>query len=419
MKTHMKTLIRSEWRLLLFGFLMTFFSMPGQTLFISLFSAEIRGELGLSHGEFGGIYSLATLCSAIVLIWTGVLSDTWNLRRLSLTIICVLAITSLLMSQVTGIVTLFVVLFLLRQTGQGLMTVCGITALVRYLPQFRGRSAAIGSMGYGCAEALIPITIASVMLIVGWRTTWVITGVFVALTLIPLVFILLKGQAVRHQRYLQSIDDDAYQHNDATHHKHWKRSEVLRHVGFYLVIPAIMVHPLLFTGLTFHQIHLLSVKGWLLTEWTLLFLLYALVSTSSMMIAGILVDIFGAFRILMISPLFIALGFMLLSVATEIEMAAIALLCIAVNSGMYAASTAPFWIEAYGSRYVGAIKSLGYSFVVLFSAASPAIVGWLLDRGVEIESLLFYGALYALGALVLFIIGRPFFVVSRRGSQST
>ena len=49
--------IRSQWRFLLFGLLLAFFSSPGQTFFISLFSAEIRSELNLSHGDFGIIYA--------------------------------------------------------------------------------------------------------------------------------------------------------------------------------------------------------------------------------------------------------------------------------------------------------------------------------------------------------------------------
>ena len=40
--------MRVEWRFLLFGMTMAFCSSLGQTFFISLFSAEIRGELGLS-----------------------------------------------------------------------------------------------------------------------------------------------------------------------------------------------------------------------------------------------------------------------------------------------------------------------------------------------------------------------------------
>ncbi len=47
---------------------MTFWSSSGQTFLISLFSGEIRAELALSDGEFAGIYSLATLTSAVVMV---------------------------------------------------------------------------------------------------------------------------------------------------------------------------------------------------------------------------------------------------------------------------------------------------------------------------------------------------------------
>ena len=127
----MLKLIRAEWQLLLFGFLMAFWSSPGQTFLISLFSGEIRTELDLSDGEFAGIYSLATLASAIVMIWSGALVDHLDLKRLSIAIIIGLAIGCGMMSFSSGFLTLLISLFLLRQLGQGLMFIISSTAMVR------------------------------------------------------------------------------------------------------------------------------------------------------------------------------------------------------------------------------------------------------------------------------------------------
>ena len=77
---------------------MAFWSSPGQTFLISLFSGEIRAELDLSDGEFAGIYSLATLASAIVMIWSGSLVDRLDLKRLSIAIVFGLAIGCGMMS---------------------------------------------------------------------------------------------------------------------------------------------------------------------------------------------------------------------------------------------------------------------------------------------------------------------------------
>ena len=79
--------ILSEWRFLLFGLLMAFWSSLGQTFFISLFSVQIRAALDLSHGDFGTYYALATTASAISLIWLGKLADMMRLEMLAIFIL--------------------------------------------------------------------------------------------------------------------------------------------------------------------------------------------------------------------------------------------------------------------------------------------------------------------------------------------
>ena len=71
----MKNFFLSDPKLLLFGFLLTFFSCYGQTFFISIFNIEIRSFYNLSDGEFGLIYGLATITSSFVLIWFAKLID--------------------------------------------------------------------------------------------------------------------------------------------------------------------------------------------------------------------------------------------------------------------------------------------------------------------------------------------------------
>ena len=172
----MLKLIRSEWQLLLFGFLMTFWSSPGQTFLISLFSGEIRAELALSDGEFAGIYSLATLASAIVMIWSGALIDRMDLKRLSIAIVLGLAIGCGMMSYSDGFFALLISLFLLRQLGQGLMFIVSSTAMVRYLDEHKGKASALASMGYAVAEAVMPSMLVALLLWVGWRQSWQIAG---------------------------------------------------------------------------------------------------------------------------------------------------------------------------------------------------------------------------------------------------
>ena len=224
----MLKLIRSEWQLLLFGFLMTFWSSPGQTFLISLFSGELRADLGLSDGEFAGVYSLATLLSAITMIWSGALADRVDLKKLSLAIVLGLGIGCGLMSFSDSIITLLVSLFLLRQLGQGLMFIVSSTAMVRYLDEHKGKASALASMGYAVAEAVMPSMLVALLLWVGWRQSWQIAGVLLILFMVPSILYLLRGHRQRHDDYLTQLNQPLADDVRVYRRRQWTRAEVIR-----------------------------------------------------------------------------------------------------------------------------------------------------------------------------------------------
>ena len=55
-----------NFKVVLFGFIFTFFSSFGQSFFLGLFNAPIRNELDITHGQFGNIYAAATICSSLL-----------------------------------------------------------------------------------------------------------------------------------------------------------------------------------------------------------------------------------------------------------------------------------------------------------------------------------------------------------------
>ncbi|MDZ7810118.1 MAG: hypothetical protein U5L11_08130 [Arhodomonas sp.] len=44
------------------------------------------------------------------------------------------------------------------------------------------------------------------------------------------------------------------------------------------------------------------------------------------------------------------------------------------------------WVELYGTRHIGAIRALVQAIMVLSTAASPALVGTLLDAGIAMTA---------------------------------
>jgi MFS family permease len=387
-------LIRSEWQLLLFGFLMTFWSSPGQTFLISLFSGEIRAELGLSDGGFAAIYSLATLLSAIVMIWTGPLVDRVDLRKLSIAIVLCLGISCGLISISVGVLSLFVSLFFLRQLGQGLMFIISSTTVVRYLDEHKGKSTALAGMGYAVAEATLPSIVVALLLWVGWRQSWQLAGILLVLIMVPATLYLLRNHRQRHSDYLAKLSADSASPVRQYRRRQWTRGEVLRDKWFYLFAPGLMSQPLMFTGFIFHQVHLVESKNWSLTGWAAMFSIYALVSVATKLVTGVAVDRYGAIRMVPLVALPMGVGLVILSLSTSLVWGGVFLMLTGITVGFQSTVSAPFWSEMYGNQHLGAIKSLAASAMVFCTALSPIVFGWQIDLGTSMDSLAMASAIY-------------------------
>lgn len=389
-------LIRAEWQLLLFGFLMSFWSSPGQTFLISLFSGEIRAELGLSDGEFAGIYSLATLLSAAVIVWSGTLIDRIKLKKFSIAIVLGLGLGCGVISISVGVLSLFVGLFLIRQLGQGLMFITSATAMVRYLDEHKGKSTALAGMGYAFSEAVMPSILVALLLWVGWRMSWLLSGIALVLFMVPAILYLLRNHDRRHDRYLKQLLQQDNEPEQAYRIHQWTRAEVVRDKMFYLFAPGLMSQPLMFTGFIFHQVHLVESKNWSLTAWASLFVMYALISLVTKIATGFLVDRYGAIRMVPLVALPMGIGLVILALTSSLAWGGVFLALTGITVGFQSTVTAPFWSEMYGSKHLGAIKSLGTSVMVFCTALSPVILGWYIDRGTSMETLAMASAIYIL-----------------------
>ena len=411
----MKSLLRNEWRLISLGFLLTFCSSPGQTFFISLFSTDIRQALSLSHAAFGSIYSLATVLSAVVMLWSGTLIDRIDLRKLVATVLICLAFSVALLGNASNAALLFIALFLLRQFGQSLMMLIASTTIVRYLQQQRGKATALSGMGYVSAEAILPLTIITLLTAFGWQFSLYLTALILLVVILPLSWWLLRNHATRHQHYIQTLLTPApsSQREEAANspQKQWRRGDVLKDICFYLFLPTVIAHGMLFTGFIFHQLHLVASKGWSLELWGSLFVMYACIGIVSKFITGYAVDKYGAIRLIPFGSLPMAAGLVALASFSGNAAAIAFMVGLGLSTGIQTTLSAPFWAELYGSQYLGSIKSLASATIVFGTALTPVLMGWLIDIGTSIDSLAVYSALYIIIAMGLAVLARRIHLV--------
>lgn len=390
-------MLRNEWRLLTFGFLMTLCSSPGQTFFIAYFSADLRQQMSLNHAEFSAVYSAATLLSALAVVWTGSLIDRIDLRVFSQITVFGLAAGCATLALGGNVITLLLAFFLLRQFGQGLMMMAASTTMVRYIANARGTANALSGMGYRTGEAFLPGIIVAAMLMLDWQAVLLVVAAVLILFLAPAVLFLLRGHTIRHKRYVKQLSElDAPAMNI-----NWTRKEVLKDPRFYLLLPAASSGALLFTGFIFHQIALVEYKQWSLQAWGSWFVIYGLTSMLAALVCGRLIDLFSAERIVPWLPLPLALALFSLAHFSAPWSAGVFLVLMSISNGMLGTALSPFYAELYGTANIGSIKSATSAIMVFASALSPVVLGICLDREISFDVLALYGAWYTVICVLL------------------
>jgi len=389
-------LLRQQAPLLGFGALFCFTSSFGQTFFIAVFGGAIRAEFELGHGSFGAAYSLATLASAITLVWLGKLVDRMDTGRLSVLVVGGLAVASLGMSFTVGIASLTLVFYGLRLFGQGMSTHIAISTMAKRFAAARGRAISIATLGIAGSEVVMP-PVAVLTLELGWRWGWRAFAAVLVLAILPLLVGLLR-RADRHP-----VVEEAPIGIPPPPVPSRRQSEVLRDWRFWLLLPGIMAAPILVTGIFFHHVHIVEAKGWSLGLFAATFTIYAGGAVVSSLLSGWLVDRLGARRPLLAFPLVLAWGCLLLA-ASDAFVAGIAMMLLfGIVSGGQATTTSALWAELYGTEHIGAIRSLAMAIMVFGSAVSPIIFGAVFDLGVGVEAVAVASALYAVLAGMLFV----------------
>lgn len=387
--------LRENARWLAGGFLLVFFSAFGQTYFIALSGGHIRTEYGLSNGQFGFIYMLATLASALTLTQLGQIVDRYSVRKVTLLTVPFLALACISMAFSSSVIVLVVTIYFLRLFGQGMMTQNAFTAMGRWFSAQRGRAVSIVTLGHNGGEAILPFTFVAVSALVGWRNSWLIAAFILALVALPAIAALMAVE--RKPR----ATDPAERKTAA---RDWTRGEVLRDPVFYLLLLGVLAPPFIGTTIAFHQVYLVELRGWQLEVFASAFAVSALMTVIFALLSGYLIDRFSAVRVLPAFLLPMALACAVLAYFDQQWSVFVFMTLFGASNGFSSTLVGALWPEVYGIRHLGAVRSVVVAIMVFATAVGPGITGYLIDLGVSYPWQIAAMALYCLGATVLMII---------------
>jgi len=181
----------------------------------------------------------------------------------------------------------------------------------------------------------------------------------------------------------------------------YTRRRMLSERRFYLILPAMIAPSMIGTALFFFPAEIASAKNWSSLWLTGNYWLYSLVSVVTTIYSGLLIDRFGARRVVPLFLLPLALALVVINLSDHHFMVWPYMLLMGISSGLYFTGLSALWAELYGPKHLGAIKSLTNAIMVFASALGPAMVGSLLQQGMSFTAISLLLAAFCLLATVL------------------
>ena len=387
-------------KVIIFGFIFTFFSSFGQSFFLGLFNSSIRDALSITHGQFGTIYASATLCSSLLLIWVGKKIDDINIFKFAFYVTILLSFSCFFFSKISSVIFLFIAIFLMRFSGQGMMSHTATTTISRYFTKSRGKALSFGWFGLSVAEFILPVLIVYLLTLYAWQNIWL------SIAILVLIFLPIASYILVKQLNLGSREKSENNEFKEDNVKQWRRIEVIKDYRFYIICSNMLAMPWIATGVFVYQSFITNSKGW--GEYIIAqsFMAYSVCSVVTLLISGFLIDKFTSRRLLiyMNIPLLIS-TFVIMFLNIPVS-AFLFLGLIGISNGLANVLGSSTWAEIYGVKYIGSIKALTTALMVFSTAFGTALFGVLIDYGFTIEKIAIVSAIYIFSSIVLLFLVR-------------
>jgi len=385
-------------KVIIFGFIFTFFSSFGQSFFLGLFNSSIRETLSITQGQFGSIYASATLLSSFLLIWVGKKIDDINIFKFAFFVTLLLSFSCYFFSKISSVIFLFVAIFLMRFSGQGMMSHTATTTISRYFTKSRGKALSSCWFGLSTAEFILPVLIVYLLTITSWQNIWISISILVLIFLPITSFALIKRLNFDSREKIENkeiIEKDI---------KQWKRTEVLKDYRFYIICLNMLAMPWIATGVFVYQSFISESKEWGTFVIAQSFMVYSILSVITLLLSGFLIDKFTSRRLLVFMNIPLMLSAVVLIFFNNTYSAFIFLGLIGISNGFANVLGSSTWAEIYGVKHIGSIKALTTALMVFSTACGIALFGLFIDKGFSIEDIAIVSLIYMSTSLILLFL---------------
>ena len=392
--------------------LVVFLSGPAQTYGVSVFIDPMLAEFGWSRGLVSTTYSIATLLSALPLVIVGRQIDrVGNRIILTLASIC-FGVSLLWLSRVNTPLGLLVGFAVLRTCGSGVLTLAARTLIPQWFVRRRGRAFSILGLGSALSLALVPRANESLISWVGWRDAWTIVAVVILFGLTPAIALLVRNRPEDVGEYPDGVPPESTMDStarsalaDAT--DDWTLKEAMRTRAFWAMLVAGAVPALVITGVSFHQISIMTARGLPSSLAATSFAVESAVALPLTLLTGWMVDRYATRYILSAAQAFLLVALVLLVFAHSPALALAYSALRGAASGLWGVAADVAWASYFGRRHLGTIRGVTFAAGIVGAAIGPVPLGLAFDAtGSYVAAIVAYMVLPA-AAMVFVLFAYP------------
>lgn len=386
-----------------FGMFMT---TPGQTLGVSVFLDSIITDLNLSRSQVSLMYTFGTLAGSFLLPFVGRFIDKRGPRISVAIIVALFAMACVYMGFIRNIVMLFLGFFFIRCLGQGSLSLVSNYTINQWFIRRRGFAIGIAGIGFALATAVFPPVIEQLLQSFGWRTSYMLLGIFLALTMLPLG-ILFYRSAPEHY----GLKPDGNKQKEAVSEYNATPQEARSSLIFWLLSAAIFLASCLGTGLIFHHYSIMEQVGLNRESALLLFIPLGFTTFASNFVTGLLLDRFPPRFLLAIAQFMLAVSLAFATYVFNNQTIFIYGIVFGIMQGATGAINSTAFAHYFGRQYLGEIKGSVQTINVAGSAFGPFLFAIFYQRSGSYTPVLLFSLLLPLViAIATLIIPRKMLI---------
>jgi sugar phosphate permease len=368
-----------------FGTLGMLMSAPGQTIGVSVFTDYLLEELALTRTGLSLAYLLGTLGSALALSWAGRLYDRFGGRLVATTAALLLSFVLLgltaapdLARFLGGAVAAFGVMsvgfFLLRFSGQGMLTLASRNMVMEWFDRRRGSANAVMGVSISFGFSYAPRVFDDLIGIAGWRAAWRDLAVAMVVFAV-LAFLFYRDTPEAHGL----APDGPLRSKKRTNHpetatgRDFTLSEARRSYSFWVFTLALLLAGLVLTAYTFHIVSIFSDAGLSRERAVSVFLPAAIVAVIVEFGGSWLSDYIKLKYLLMVQ----LTGIMVLTVSVSLLQPGAGVAGVILGQGLmqgvFGILSNVTWPRFFGRGHLGAISGFVMAFTVVGTAVGPYV----------------------------------------------